>query len=70
MCRESVNGQFRLPPNGKNPLHCKCAKMNLLPKSHDQFRQSEYWDGFFKRRGRRAFEWYGEYSELCGVLHR
>ena len=44
--------------------------MNLLPKSHDQFRQSEYWDGFFKKRGRRAFEWYGEYSELCGVLHR
>lgn len=44
--------------------------MNLLPKSHEQFRQSEYWDGFFKKRGRRAFEWYGEYSELCGVLHR
>ncbi len=44
--------------------------MNLLPKNHDQFRQSEYWDGFFKKRGRRAFEWYGEYAELCGVLHK
>ena len=44
--------------------------MSLLPRSHNQFRQRAYWDTFFRRRGRRAFEWYGEYSELCGVLHK
>lgn len=44
--------------------------MNLLPKDHEQFRQNEYWDGFFQKRGGRAFEWYGEYTELCGILHK
>ncbi len=44
--------------------------MSLLPRNHAQFRQTDYWDGFFRRRGRRAFEWYGEYGELCGVLHK
>ncbi len=44
--------------------------MSLLPRNHAQFRQKEYWESFFKRRGRRAFEWYGEYAELCGVLHK
>ncbi|TRY74390.1 hypothetical protein TCAL_04600 [Tigriopus californicus] len=44
--------------------------MNLLPKDHEQFRQSDYWDGFFQKRGGRAFEWYGEYTELCGILHK
>ena len=44
--------------------------MNLLPKDHKEFRQKEYWDSFFKKRGKAAFEWYGEYSELCGILHK
>ena len=44
--------------------------MDLLPKNHEQFRQTDYWDSFFKKRGRKAFEWYGEYAELCGVLHK
>jgi hypothetical protein len=44
--------------------------MNLLPKDHKQFQQKEYWDTFFKRRGKTAFEWYGEYNELCGILHK
>jgi hypothetical protein len=44
--------------------------MNLLPKDHKQFQQKEYWDTFFKRRGKAAFEWYGEYNELCGILHK
>ena len=45
-------------------------KMSLLPKNHQEFRQKEYWDSFFKKRGSKAFEWYGEYSELCGILHK
>ena len=44
--------------------------MSLLPKNHQEFRQKEYWDSFFKKRGKRAFEWYGEYGELCGILHK
>ncbi|XP_073449331.1 eEF1A lysine and N-terminal methyltransferase [Aquarana catesbeiana] len=44
--------------------------MNLLPKSSKEFSSSEYWEQFFRRRGERAFEWYGGYLELCGVLHK
>ncbi|XP_072276042.1 eEF1A lysine and N-terminal methyltransferase [Pyxicephalus adspersus] len=44
--------------------------MNLLPKSSKEFSSSEYWEHFFRRRGERAFEWYGGYLELCGVLHK
>lgn len=44
--------------------------MNLLPKSNQDFGQKAYWDAFFKKRGTKAFEWYGEYPELCGQLHK
>ncbi|GJQ66855.1 hypothetical protein Trydic_g7881 [Trypoxylus dichotomus] len=44
--------------------------MNLLPKSKDEFAQQDYWDIFFKKRGNKAFEWYGEYPELCEHLHK
>ena len=32
--------------------------MNLLPKDSKEFHQKEYWDSFFKKRGKKAFEWY------------
>ncbi|XP_054285065.1 eEF1A lysine and N-terminal methyltransferase homolog [Macrosteles quadrilineatus] len=44
--------------------------MNLLPKATSDFSQIGYWDSFFRKRGKRAFEWYGEYPELCGILHK
>ncbi|XP_064615984.1 LOW QUALITY PROTEIN: eEF1A lysine and N-terminal methyltransferase-like [Liolophura sinensis] len=44
--------------------------MDLLPRSHKEFGSVEYWDKFFKKRGSKAFEWYGEYPELCDVLHK
>ncbi|CAH2001860.1 unnamed protein product [Acanthoscelides obtectus] len=44
--------------------------MNLLPKSKEDFSQKEYWDTFFKKRGAKAFEWYGEYLELADNLHK
>ena len=44
--------------------------MNLLPKDSKEFHQKEYWDSFFKKIGKKAFEWYGEYHELCGILHK
>ncbi|XP_015429310.1 PREDICTED: methyltransferase-like protein 13 [Dufourea novaeangliae] len=42
--------------------------MNLLPKTHEEFSQVEYWNTFFKKRGKKNFEWYGEYPELCSIL--
>lgn len=32
--------------------------MNLLPKAADEFRSRDYWDQFFDKVGREAFEWY------------
>ena len=29
----------------------------------------EYWDSFFSKRSK-AFEWYGEYTDLCHILHK
>lgn len=43
--------------------------MNLLPKTREEFASKSYWDSFFKKR-KNAFEWYGEYSHLCGMLHK
>lgn len=43
---------------------------HLLPKSSVQdFQLKEYWDSFFRKRSS-AFEWYGEYTDLCHVLHK
>nr|SVE73445.1 EOG090X02SD [Daphnia atkinsoni] len=44
--------------------------MNLLPKSSSEFSQQDYWEKFFKSRGKKAFEWYGTYRQLHGVLHK
>ncbi|KAM9762490.1 eEF1A lysine and N-terminal methyltransferase [Menidia menidia] len=44
--------------------------MSLLPRSAEEFSSAEYWEKFFKKRGERAFEWYGDYNKLCGVLHK
>lgn len=41
--------------------------MNILPKSSKEFARKEYWDQFFTKRSK-SFEWYGEYSDLKGVL--
>lgn len=44
--------------------------LNLLPSERSQFASKEYWDDFFKKRGKNAFEWYGEYPQLCGIMHK
>ncbi|XP_048665995.1 eEF1A lysine and N-terminal methyltransferase isoform X3 [Marmota marmota marmota] len=44
--------------------------MNLLPKRSKEFGSVDYWEKFFQQRGKKAFEWYGTYLELCGVLHK
>lgn len=31
--------------------------MSLLPKTHSEFTQKDYWDSFFQKRTK-AFEWY------------
>lgn len=32
--------------------------MDLLPKSHTEFSEKNYWEKFFKKWGPKAFEWY------------
>ncbi|XP_029988019.1 eEF1A lysine and N-terminal methyltransferase [Sphaeramia orbicularis] len=44
--------------------------MSLLPRTADEFSSAEYWEKFFKKRGDKAFEWYGDYNKLCGMLHK
>lgn len=44
--------------------------MNLLPRTAADFSSAEYWERFFKKRGEKSFEWYGDYNKLCGVLHK
>ena len=43
--------------------------MSLLPRSTAEFQRKEYWEKFFTKRSV-PFEWYGEYTDLCHVLHR
>ena len=44
--------------------------LNLIPGKSQEFRDKDYWDKFFKIRGTKAFEWYGEYENLCDVIHK
>ncbi|KAM9848552.1 eEF1A lysine and N-terminal methyltransferase [Aulostomus maculatus] len=44
--------------------------MSLLPRAAEEFSSAEYWERFFRKRGEKAFEWYGDYNKLCGVLHK
>ncbi|CAL8256197.1 unnamed protein product [Merluccius merluccius] len=44
--------------------------MSLLPRSAEEFSSSDYWERFFRKRGDKSFEWYGDYHQLCGVLHK
>ncbi|XP_034265708.1 eEF1A lysine and N-terminal methyltransferase isoform X3 [Pantherophis guttatus] len=44
--------------------------LRLLPRDARDFASSEYWDRFFRKRGERAFEWYGEWSGLGPTLGR
>ncbi|TDH67837.1 hypothetical protein CCR75_007980 [Bremia lactucae] len=41
----------------------------LLPLKAEDFRKQEYWDRFFKKRDKKAFEWYGDYTTLRPCLH-
>ncbi|XP_058793465.1 eEF1A lysine and N-terminal methyltransferase homolog isoform X2 [Phymastichus coffea] len=40
----------------------------LLPKSHQEFSKANYWNTFFKKRGKKTFEWYGEFPDLSSHL--
>ncbi|XP_040421069.1 eEF1A lysine and N-terminal methyltransferase [Cygnus olor] len=44
--------------------------MELLPRGPAEFGSARYWDRFFRQRGRRPFEWYGAFPELCPVLRK
>lgn len=44
--------------------------MDLLPRTHHEFGNKDYWEKFFRKRGKKAFEWYGEYTQLCSILSK
>ena len=45
----------------------KPAAGKLLPSQKQEFRSKEYWESFFKQR-KSAFEWYGEWKDLRGMV--
>lgn len=47
---------------------CYIMKMSLLTRTTEEFSSTEYWEHFFKKRGEKAFDWYGDYNKLCGML--
>ena len=47
--------------NGDISFLLVAVTMNLLPRSHEEFGTASYWEGFFRKRGQNAFEWYGIY---------
>ena len=50
-------------------LVCPAPTMSLLPPSHSQFQLKSYWEHFFSKRST-PFEWYGQYTDLCHVIHK
>ncbi|XP_054835158.1 eEF1A lysine and N-terminal methyltransferase [Eublepharis macularius] len=44
--------------------------LRLLPRRAQDFGSAGYWERFFRERGERAFEWYGEWEELREPLGR
>ena len=56
-------------PGGTYQYLETCEKMSLLPRSTAEFQRKEYWEKFFAKRSV-PFEWYGEYTDLCHVLHK
>lgn len=55
--------------NEKLWIKWRTSEMNLLPRAHTQFQLKSYWDKFFSKRST-PFEWYGEYVDLCHVIHK
>ncbi|XP_060088414.1 eEF1A lysine and N-terminal methyltransferase [Heteronotia binoei] len=45
-------------------------ELRLLPRRAQDFGSAGYWERFFRERGERAFEWYGEWEELREPLER
>ncbi len=41
---------------------------DLLPDSFEEFRSVDFWDGFFKARDQKAFEWYGKWKQLRQLM--
>lgn len=65
-------GKVYVCANALKPVLSTCvvAEMSLLPRTAEEFSSADYWERFFKKRGDKSFEWYGDYNKLCGVLHK
>ncbi|KAL1423654.1 hypothetical protein MTO96_021028 [Rhipicephalus appendiculatus] len=44
--------------------------MNLLPKASSEFASEKYWNEFFHKRGKAAFEWYGEFWQHAETIFK
>ena len=42
----------------------------LIPDTFEEFRSVKFWDGFFESRGKKAFEWYGDWRQLKSFFAR
>ena len=40
----------------------------LVPDSFEDFRSQQFWEDFFKSRGDKPFEWYGDWRQLQPLL--
>ena len=46
------------------------SSSNLLPSETSEFHTETYWEKFFKQRGNKAFEWYGEFQDFISLIKR
>ena len=40
----------------------------LVPEDFEDFRSVKFWDSFFQKRNRKAFEWYGGWKQLQSLV--
>jgi spermidine synthase/SAM-dependent methyltransferase len=42
----------------------------LLPSTHTEFREKNYWNEFFLKRNEKAFEWYGDWDDVAPLVQQ
>jgi SAM-dependent methyltransferase len=53
----------RKKARAKEGMAKKSGELSLLPRSESEFHSKEYWESFFVKRGKKTFEWYGDYKD-------
>jgi hypothetical protein len=63
-CKEGVQFSTVQYSNSTDTAIFFLMKDALVPEGLDDFRSVQFWDGFFRERGAKAFEWYGDWRQL------